>query len=111
MPCPHAQCRCLLAPQADVTDPVYPASRHGVKILYACRSLAAGRFVTTVSAVTDATWPDLSSDCAEERPRRVRKRKQYLPSAQVVRELASLGPDLSKVAEELRNCLSDAAND
>ena len=101
----------MLAPHADVTGLVYPASRHGVKILYACRRLAAGRFVITVSAVTDATWPDLSSDCADDPPRRGRKRKQYLPSAQVVKELASLGPDLSKLAEELRNCLTDATND
>jgi hypothetical protein len=36
-----------------------------------------------------------------------RRRKQYLPSEQVVKELASLGPDLRKLAEELRNRLSD----
>ena len=31
--------------------------------------------------------------------------------AQVVQELASLGPDLSTLAEELRQRLSDATND
>jgi hypothetical protein len=67
--------------------------------------------VITVSAVTDATWPDLSGDCAEDPPRRVRKRKQYLPSAHVVEELVSLGPDLSRLAEDLRKRLSDATND
>jgi hypothetical protein len=34
-----------------------------------------------------------------------------MPSAQVVQELASLGPDLSKLAEELRQRLSDSTKD
>jgi hypothetical protein len=68
-------------------------------------------FVTTVSAVTDSTWPDLRSDELAERSGRPRRRKQYRPSEQVVKELASLGPDLSTLAEELRARLSDAATD
>jgi len=40
-----------------------------------------------------------------------RRRKQYLPSEQVVKELASLGPDLAKLAEELRQRLSDSTSD
>jgi hypothetical protein len=39
------------------------------------------------------------------------KRTQYLPSEQVVKELVSLGPDLSKLANELRNRLSDQVTD
>jgi hypothetical protein len=50
-------------------------------------------------------------DNSGERPAGARRRKQYLPSAQVVQELASLGPDLSTLAEELRQRLSDATND
>jgi hypothetical protein len=67
--------------------------------------------VATVTAVTDSTWPDMSRDNPGERPAGARRRKQYLPSAQVVQELASLGPDLSTLAEELRQRLSDATND
>jgi hypothetical protein len=50
-------------------------------------------------------------DNSGERPAGARRRKQYLPSAQVVQELASLGPDLSTLAEELRQRLSDPATD
>ncbi len=82
-----------------------------VKILLACRSGASAPPVVTVAAVTDSTWPDMTRDISGERPRGARRRKQYLPSAQVVQELTSLGPDLAKLAEELRNRLSDAATD
>jgi hypothetical protein len=67
--------------------------------------------VATVSAVTDSTWLDMRRDNSGERPAGGRRRKQYLPSAQVVQELASLGPDLSKLADELRQRLSDPATD
>jgi hypothetical protein len=82
-----------------------------VKILLACRSGATSPQVTTVAAVTDSTWPDMTRDTPGEQPRGARGRRQYLPSAQVVEELASLGPDLAKLAEELHNRLSDAASD
>lgn len=36
---------------------------------------------------------------------------RYLPSEQVVEELASLGPNLESLADELRRCLSDSADD
>ncbi len=36
---------------------------------------------------------------------------RYLPSAQVVEELASLGPDLVSLPDELRRCLSETAED
>jgi hypothetical protein len=67
--------------------------------------------VTTVSAVTDSTWLELRRDDSGEQPAGAPRRKQYLPSDKVVQELVSLGPDLSKVAEELRNRLSDTATD
>jgi hypothetical protein len=67
--------------------------------------------LTTVIAVTDPTWLDLKRDDTGERPGGARKRKQYLPSAQVRRELASLGIDLGKLAEELRQRLSEPTAD
>jgi hypothetical protein len=38
-----------------------------------------------------------------------RRRGHYLPSAQVLAELAVLGPDLSRLAADLREKLSDQA--
>jgi hypothetical protein len=67
--------------------------------------------VITLSAVTDSTWPELRSDNLAERPGGSARRKQYLPSEQVVRELTSLGPDLTKLAEALRARLSDSATE
>ncbi|HEY2312670.1 MAG TPA: hypothetical protein VGH96_03575 [Streptosporangiaceae bacterium] len=61
--------------------------------------------------MTDSTRLDMRHDNSGERPAGARRRKQYLPSAQVVQELASLGPDLSTLAEELRQRLSDPATD
>jgi hypothetical protein len=65
--------------------------------------------LATVSAVTDSTWLDTRREDSGERPRGARRRQSYLPSAQVVQELASLGPDLGKLADELRQRLSDPA--
>jgi hypothetical protein len=50
-------------------------------------------------------------DNSGERPGGRRRRPRYLPSEQVVKELASLGPDLSTLADELRSRLSDPAAD
>jgi hypothetical protein len=47
-------------------------------------------------------------DNTGDRSGTARSRTQYLPSAQVVQELATVG-ELSKLAEELRQCLSDSA--
>jgi hypothetical protein len=47
----------------------------------------------------------------ENPPRRVGTRGTYRPSAQVVAELARLGPDLSTLAEELRAYLSEPADE
>jgi len=66
--------------------------------------------LATVSAVTDSTWLETRREDSGERPRGVRRRQRYLPSAQVVQELASLGPDLGKLADELRQRLSDPAD-
>jgi hypothetical protein len=53
----------------------------------------------------------MKRDDTSERPGSARRRKQYLPSAQVRRELASLGTDLGKLAEELRQRLSEPTAD
>jgi hypothetical protein len=39
-----------------------------------------------------------------------RRRGHYLPSAQVLAELAVLGPDLARLAADLRDRLSDQAS-
>jgi hypothetical protein len=61
------------------------------------------------ASVTDSI--PLQRRATEEPPRRVGKRGTYLPSAQVVPELARLGPDLSTLAEELRARLSEPADE
>jgi hypothetical protein len=49
---------------------------------------------------------------AKEQPQRgIGKRGSYLPSAQVLEELAVLGPSLSTLAEELRTRLSEPADE
>jgi hypothetical protein len=61
--------------------------------------------------VTDSTWHDGRREDSGERPGGTRRRRpRYLPSAQVVQELASIG-DLSKLAEELRSRLTDGTPD
>jgi hypothetical protein len=65
------------------------------------------------AAVIDSTHPDLRRQGTEQlparpgRPGRPAKRGTYLPSAQVVEELVSLGPDLSTIADELRSRLTE----
>jgi hypothetical protein len=94
-------------PDADIDR----SSSAKVKIFLACRSQARSHLTGYCLPVTDSTWPDLRRDNPGERPAGARRRqKQYLPSAQVVQELASLGPDLTKLADELRQCLSDSGD-
>jgi hypothetical protein len=62
------------------------------------------------AAVTDST-PLRPSPPAEKSPRSVGRRGSYLPSAEVLDELARLGPGLSTLAEELRTCLSEPADE
>lgn len=68
------------------------------------------RFLVTVSAVTDPTWLETRHDNPGDGSPGTRRRKHYLPSEQVVKELASLGTGLRTLAEELRNRLSDPAD-
>jgi len=61
------------------------------------------------ASVTDSI--PLQRLATEKPPRRVGKRGSYLPSAQVLEELARLGPGLSTLAEELRARLSEPADE
>lgn len=61
------------------------------------------------AAVTDSI--PVPRPATEKPPRGVGKRGSYLPSAQVLDELARLGPDLSTLAEELRTRLSEPADE
>ena len=59
----------------------------------------------------DSTHPDLCREGSEQPPARrglpgrPGKRRKYLPSAQVVEELVSLGPDLTTIVDDLRSRL------
>jgi hypothetical protein len=41
----------------------------------------------------------------------IQRRGRYLPSAQVLEELNALGPDLARLAEDLRDRLSTPSDD
>jgi hypothetical protein len=59
----------------------------------------------------DSTPSDLRREGTEQPPARrglpgrPGKRRKYLPSAQVVEELVSLGPDLTTIVDDLRSRL------
>jgi hypothetical protein len=66
------------------------------------------------AAVIDSTRPELRRQNTEPPPParpglpgRSGKRGKYLPSAQVVEELVSLGPDLTTIVDDLRSRLSE----
>jgi hypothetical protein len=63
--------------------------------------------VTDVARVTEPAAPDLGAESPAQRPRGRARRGRYLPSAQVLSELASLGPDLDRIADDLRVRLSE----
>jgi hypothetical protein len=64
--------------------------------------------VVTVARVTDASLPDIRVTRANAQRDGTGTGVRYLPSAQVLAELASLGPDLRRLAEDLRDRLSEA---
>jgi len=67
--------------------------------------------LATVFAVTDLSSLDVRRDNSGDRAMGARRRTRYLPSEQVLKELVSLGTDLSTLADELRSRLSDPATD
>src|SRR5215469_6404604 len=76
------------------------------------RTVASGAQLTSVAAVTNSSRPDMYAETsAEQRAERNRRRRTYLPSAQVLTELASLGPDLSMLAADLHARLSGPSDD
>jgi hypothetical protein len=67
----------------------------------------------SVASVTNTSLPDMRTRADDERSGDAleqRRRGRYLPSAQVMAELAVLGPDLARLAADLRDRLSDQAN-
>ena len=62
--------------------------------------------------VTDTSLPDMRTHGLDERSGDGRQRRNghYLPSAQVLAELAVLGPDLTRLAVDLLDRLSDQAS-
>lgn len=64
-----------------------------------------------MAPVTDSSLPDIRTGSDDERGSdgKQRRRGHYLPSAQVLAEIAVLGPDLARLATDLRDRLSDEA--
>ena len=63
----------------------------------------------TVARVTEPSLPDIRTHGAgEQRRDGGRQKARYLPSAQVLAELACLGPDLLRLADDIRDRLSEA---
>lgn len=58
--------------------------------------------------MTEPSLPEIRVTRADVRRDEARSGVRYLPSAQVLAELACLGPDLRRLAEDLRDRLSDA---
>lgn len=64
--------------------------------------------VVTVARVTEPSLPDIRLTRADTQRDGARAGFSYLPSAQVLAELACLGPGLRRLAEDLRDRLSEA---
>lgn len=63
----------------------------------------------TVARVTEPALPDIRTPrVGEQRRDGDQERARYLPSAQVLAELAYLGPDLLRLADDIRDRLSEA---
>jgi len=66
------------------------------------------------AAVIDSTRTDLRRQSTDQLPARANgqgrsgKHGKYLPSDQVLEELVRIGPDLSTLADDLRNRLSES---
>jgi hypothetical protein len=62
----------------------------------------------TVSRVTEPAAPDIRRPRTDAQRGDGSTRTRYLPSTQVLAELATLGPDLRRLADDIRDRLSDA---
>jgi hypothetical protein len=67
--------------------------------------------IVTVARVTEPSLPDIRVTRADAQLDEARSGVRYLPSAQVLAELASLGPELRRLAEDLRDRLTDRRPD
>jgi hypothetical protein len=78
---------------------------------------APGLLPRYCAAVIDSTRPDRHTQGTEQlaarvpRHDRAGKRARYLPSTQVIEELGRLGPDLSTIADDLRESLTRLHHD
>jgi hypothetical protein len=88
-----------------------PESATWVKIFFwARRTRSPGAALISVAPVTKTSLPDMRARGPDERGDDGQQRRDhYLPSAQVLAELAVLGPDLARLAADLRDRLSDQA--
>ena len=83
-----------------------------IKIFWARRSDAFAAQLASVAAVTDSSLPDMRARGADYLGRDGKRRQgHYLPSAQVLEELTVLGPDLARLASDLRDRLSGPGDD
>jgi hypothetical protein len=100
--------RSLPLPDRDQkTDPVHDG--HGSAKIAVGVSRQGGRQIRRYCcSVTEPSLPDIRMAQADEQRRDAHPGARYLPSAQVLAELACLGPDLRRLAEDLRNRLSEA---
>jgi hypothetical protein len=57
--------------------------------------------------VTEPSLPEHTRHAGEQRRDGGQRRARYLPSDQVLAELADLGPDLLRLADDLRHRLSE----
>jgi hypothetical protein len=64
------------------------------------------RAVVKVARVTEPPLPDIRVTRTDAQRDDARTGVRYLPSARVLAELASLGPDLRRLAEDLRDRLT-----
>jgi len=62
--------------------------------------------VVTLARVTEPSLPDIRVTRPNAQRDDARTGVRYLPSAQVLAELAALGPDLRRLAEDLRDRLT-----
>jgi len=65
--------------------------------------------VNDSTASTDLRLPRAPGTDEQARGSRRSRRRSYLPSAQVVEELSSV-KDLTALADELRDCLTDSSD-
>jgi hypothetical protein len=95
----------------DLDRPARLAVMRKVKIIVCVSRRDHDKAAVTLARVTEPSLPDMRTESPLTRRGRRAKRDRYLPSAQVLQELAILGPDLGTLAEDLRDRLSGPGDD